>query len=202
MRHDPLDRKPEGLAVEQSVRFSPGARAVFEAGRVRGTAESLGAAYSVSFWFRNDLSTRARAVTSYLFSRGPNGDKQAPGDHLGIGGNYRESYPGKLLVFNGNDADEVLIGKTVIPPGTWNHVVFVRDGERARAWLNGTLEIDGKIEPTTSGSEEFYLGARSDFFAPLKGYLAEFALFDRALADKDVRDLHTAAQPGKNRLEK
>ena len=101
-------------------------------------------------------------------------------------------------MFNGNDADEVLIGKTVIPPGSWNHVVFVRDGKRARAWLNGVLEIDGEITPTTGGSKEFYLGARSDFFAPLKGYLADFALFDRALADEDVHDLHTAAQPRKS----
>jgi hypothetical protein len=203
VRHDRLDRKPEGMVAEQSVRFSPGGRAVFEAGRVRGTAESLGAAYSVSFWFRNDLSNRTQPVTAYLFSRGPNGNQQAPGDHLGIGGNYRDSYPGKLLVFNGNDADEVLIGNTVIPPGTWNHVVFVRDGESARAWLNGNLEIDGKIKPTTTGSKEIYLGARSDFFAPLKGYMAEFALFDRALTARDVREIHATVRPGtrKNSLE-
>ncbi|MEN9022147.1 MAG: LamG-like jellyroll fold domain-containing protein [Verrucomicrobiales bacterium] len=194
VRHDPLATKPEGMAAEQSVRFSPGARAIFEAGRIRGKAESLGAAYSVSFWFRNDLPNRARPVTAYVFSRGPNANKQAPGDHLGIGGHYGASYPGKLLVFNGNEADEVLIGKTLIPPGTWNHVVFVRDKERARAWLNGKLEIDGKMVPTTSGSKEIYLGARSDFFAPLKGYLAEFALFDRALTARDIRDIHAATQ--------
>jgi hypothetical protein len=151
----------------------------------------------VSFWFRNDLPNRARPVTAYVFSRGPNANKQAPGDHLGIGGHYGASYPGKLLVFNGNEADEVLIGKTLIPPGTWNHVVFVRDKERARAWLNGKLEIDGKMVPTTSGSKEIYLGARSDFFAPLKGYLAEFALFDRALTARDIRDIHAATQSSK-----
>ena len=199
VRHDPLDTKPEGMAAEQSVRFSPGARAVFEAGRIHGTAESLGAAYSVSFWFRNDLPNRTRPVTAYLFSRGPNGNRQAPGDHLGIGGNQGDSYPGKLLVFNGNNADDVLIGKTLIPPGTWNHVVFVRAKERARAWLNGKLEIDGKMVPTTSGSKEIYLGARSDFFAPLKGYLAEFALFDRALTAPDVRNIHAAAQSDKRK---
>jgi hypothetical protein len=75
--------------------------------------------------------------------------------------------------------------------------VFVRDKERARAWLNGKLEIDGKMVPTTSGSKEIYLGARSDFFAPLKGYLAEFALFDRALTARDIRDIHAATQSSK-----
>ncbi len=193
-----LDHKPEGLSVERLIRFNPEARAGCDAGRMRGTLPSFDTEYSASFWFRNDLPIRTRPVTAYLFSRGPHGNPQAPGDHLGIGGLYRNSYPGKLLVFNGNEADDVLIGKTVIPVGKWNHVVFVRKDQRVLAWLNGHLEINGEIKPTTGQSKDFFLGARSDFFAPLKGALAEFALFGRALNEQDVQDLYNAADPRKS----
>lgn len=198
IHHAPFDVAPGKMVIEQAVRFSAGERARFQAGRIRGRVESLSSDYSVSFWFRNDLPIRTRPVTAYLFSRGPHGNPQDPGDHLGIGGLYRNSYPGKLLVFNGNEADDVLIGKTVIPVGRWNHVVFVRKDQRVLAWLNGQLEINGEIKPTTGQSKDFFLGARSDFFAPLKGALAEFALFDRALNEQDVRDLHKAASPAEN----
>ena len=194
LHHAPLDQPPPQMAAERSIRFARGTRAVLTGGRIRGTVESLGAAYSVSFWFRNDLANRARPVTAYLFSRGPNGLRQAPGDHLGIGGTFRDSYPGKILVFNGNEADDVLLGSTVILPGSWNHTVLVRDGQRIQVWLNGKLEIDGTLPTTTDNSPEIFLGARSDFFAPLQGYLAEFALFDRALSTGDIHDLHTAAR--------
>ena len=117
---------------------------------------------------------------------------------MGIGGVYRDSYPGKLLVFNGNEADDVLIGKTVIPVGRWNHVVVFRKDQRVLAWLNGQLEINGEIKPTTGQSKDFFLGARSDFFAPLRGALAEFALFGRALTGQEVRDLYNAAGMRKN----
>ena len=89
----------------------------------------------------------------------------------------------------------MLLGKTVIPVGRWNHVVFARNGQRVLAWLNGQLEIDEEIKPTIGQSKDFYLGARSDFFAPLKGALGEFALFDRALTSKEARDLYKAADP-------
>ena len=198
LRYHKLDHKPEGLSVERVIRFNPETRAVCDAGRMRGALPSLDTEYSASFWFRNDLPIRTRPVTAYLFSRGPDGNPQAPGDHVGIGGVYRDSYPGKLLVFNGNETDQVLIGKTEIPAGRWNHVVFVRKGQRVLAWLNGQLEINGEIKPTTGQSKDFFLGARSDFFAPLKGALAEFALFGRALTSKETRDLYNAADPRKS----
>ena len=84
------------------------------------------------------------------------------------------------------------------PVGKWNHVVFVRKDQRVLAWLNGHLEINGEIKPTTGQSKDFFLGARSDFFAPLKGALAEFALFGRALNEQDVQDLYNAADPRKS----
>jgi hypothetical protein len=193
--HAPLDAPPKDMVAEPGVQFAPATFANFTSGRIRGGNDKLGAAFSVSLWFRNETPNGAAAVTAYLFSRGPEGDRQAPGDHLGIGGTYRRELTGRLMVFNGNAANQSLAGPTVIPPGTWNHAVFVRDGKRVRAWLNGGTkpEIDAEIEATAPGVRDIFLGARCDHFAPLHGQLVQFALFDRALTADEVKQLHAAS---------
>lgn len=193
--HETLQAPPKGATTEATVQFAPGAFAAFHSGRIRSSTEKLGPAFSVSLWFRNETPNEAAAVTAYLFSRGPNGDKQAPGDHLGIGGTYRRELIGRLMVFNGNASNQSVAGQTVIPPGTWNHAVFIRDGKRVRAYLNGETkpEIDAEIDATAPGIREFFLGARCDHFAPLQGRLAQFALFDRALTAEEAKQLHAAS---------
>ena len=37
-----------------------------------------------------------------------------------------------MLFYNGNARGQTLVGRTAHPPGTWNHVLFVRDGSRRR----------------------------------------------------------------------
>ncbi len=84
---------------------------VFAGERLRLDEVKLpGGAFSVSFGFRNHLGNAERPVTAYLFSRGPDGGKEAPGDHLGIGGNYRAGYEGRLMFYNGNERHETLLG--------------------------------------------------------------------------------------------
>lgn len=193
--HATLDGPTSTLSTEAGVRLSKVAYAMFEAGRLRGSMQTSSSTYTTSFWFRNETANNTRPVTCYLFSRGPNGDAQAPGDHLGIGGTYRPDLAGKLIIFNGNASNTVVSGTTVIPPGTWNHVVLIRDGNRVTAYLNGatTPEIKAELPLTASDSRDIFLGARCDNFAPLRGYIAEFALFDRALSDVEVQQLHTAS---------
>ncbi len=181
--------------IEGNVTVQPVTYAAVNGGRIRGEFKESADHYSVSFWFRNNSPNDAQAVTAYLFSRGPNGNNQAPGDHLGIGGTYRNNLPGRLMFFNGNAKNQVLSGNTILPSNTWNHVVLVRAGKRVTAWLNGVAEpeISGEAEVTTAGVKEFFLGARSDNFTPLNGYLAEFALFERALTATEATQLHKAS---------
>lgn len=190
-----LSTAPEQLHRSGSVTFSAGTFANFTGGRLATDSLALGDAYSVSVWFRCETPNHVRPVTAYLLSRGPDGDVQAAGDHLGIGGNYRQDYIGKLLFFNGNRSNQAVVGQTVIEPQTWNHVVWVRDRNRITAWLNGQPqpEIDAEIDVTAAGPQPFFLGARSDQFAPLQGQLAHFALFDRALTAEQAKQLHTAS---------
>lgn len=193
--HARLADVPEGLTVERGVHISPGTVAAFKSGRIRGEHAPLGAAYSVSLWFKNDLANLARPVTAYLFSRGPEGDRLAPGDHLGIGGSHLAGVTGKLIVFNGNAEDDIAAGTTLIPPGTWNHVVLIRDGGRVTVYLNGATkpEFAAELKPTSGDSKQFFIGARSDRFAPLVGNLAEFALFDRALTSNEAQRLYKSS---------
>jgi len=125
--------------------------------------------WSASMRFKNTKANNVSAVTAYLISRGPKGDHQAPGDHLGIGGNYKDSSPGRLFVFNGNAASQIVRGTTVIEPGTWNDVKLERLGSRVKVTLNGKVEIDAELPVTAPGATELFFGKRCDDFAPLEG---------------------------------
>ena len=194
----PLHALPNGMSQSGNISFSPRTFASLQSGRLSCKSDKVRDAYSFAMWFRNELPNEARPVTAYLFSRGPNGDAQAPGDHLGISGNYRSGPIGRLMFFNGNARDQVATGSSLLPPNSWNHVVTIRDGARVRVFLNGHLEpeIDAEIDSTTIGSQEFFLGARNDQFAPLQGNIAYFCLFDRALSNAEAKQLHAfSGQP-------
>lgn len=146
------------------------ARAERRTKRKAAQAEATSATnWSASIRFKNNRSNTAGPVTGYLISRGPKGDHQAPGDHLGIGGTYKDAFPGKLIVFNGNAANQVLLGKTVIQPGTWNTAKIDREGLRVKVWLNDQLEIDADLPVTAPEAKELFFGKRCDDFAPLEG---------------------------------
>ena len=159
----------------------------FAGGRVRAKLPELGATYSVEFWLWNPLPADARAVTGYLFSRGPDADESCPGDHLGIGGTAGS--PGKLIVFNGNTKNAGLGGRTALALKTWHHIVFVRDGVKVAIYLNGNPEpeIAGDLESTVPAkADECFIGGRSDNFANFEGKLDEVAIYDRALTAAEV----------------
>ncbi len=188
----PLDGRREKTLLDKGASL---AVPVYTGGRIRGAVPGIANVYSVSLWFKNQTPNDANPITAYLFSRGPMGDPNANGEHLGISGNYQPDTIGKLSLYNGNTATQTLFGKSVIAPGSWNHLALVRNGEHATVYLNGNPEpeIDGTLPVTASSSPDFYLGARSDQFAPLNGGLAAFAFFDRALTAEEAAQLYTAA---------
>jgi putative membrane-bound dehydrogenase-like protein len=165
---------------------------VFAGGRMKAEAE-LGRDYSVTFWFWNGLQTGARPVTAYLFSRGENGDQEAPGDHIGIGGSHLPTSTGKLIAFNGNAKNDLLVGKTPLETRRWYHCVVLREGEQISVYLDGALELEGGLAPTHGGTRQIFLGGRSDNFANLEGRIDEAALFDRVLTGAEIAALYGSA---------
>ena len=177
-----LEGKLDEIAIwPRAVSLATAAR-LFAIGNPKKTAPPplpFSDRYTASLRFRNDLANNRRPVTAYLFSRGPKGNPQAPGDHLGIGGTYRGNLTGKLIVFNGNATNQVLVGKTTVSVGDWHQVKMTRDAYQVRVWLNGELEIDAKLPPTYGDASEIFVGTRSDDFAPLQGETADFAYEDQ-----------------------
>jgi len=165
----------------------------FAGGRMKARVPGLGPCYSVELWFWNGMPSKARPVTGYFFSRGKDGARGAPGDHLGIGGTNVAA--GKLVFFNGNAGNQLLAGKTEIALRTWNHVALVRDGKRVAVYLNFSKEpeIAGEISPGCVPDEsQLFLGGRNDSFANVEGKLDEAAVYDRALG-RDEMEQHASA---------
>jgi hypothetical protein len=192
--HGKFDSAPEFFSSVEKTNFSNESYAAVDNSRLVGEFAGPSKSYSVSFWFKNDMGNDKRPITAYLFSRAAEG---APltGDHIGIGGTHDKSRSGKLFVFNGSTTKKSVVGETVVPSGSWNHIVLVRDGDKVRLHLNGVseAEVEAELAPTFGESKTFFLATRSDKFAPLKGNIAEFAIFDRALIGDEVQKLHSAS---------
>jgi len=190
-----LDSAPKEMTISGSVAFTRESYAGFASGRLAWESDKVGDTFSLSLWFQNHLQNDLRPVTAYLFSRGPDADDQAPGDHLGIGGTYQRDLTGRLILFNGNQKNQVVAGRSVIPARTWNHLVLLRSKNRVRIFLNGdkSADLDADIDVTAEGFRNFFLGARCDQFAPLQGQLAFMAMFDRELSADEVQLLYSAS---------
>ena len=166
----------------------------FAGGRLRTRIPQLGKQYSVSLWFWNGMPTDARDVTGWMISRGREFGKNLESEHVGLGGSYGAS--GKLIFLQGSELveDQLLTGSTTVPRWSWNHVVFVRDTDKLRIYLNGKSppEIDAAL-PASSAVvlDEFFFGGRSDQHASWEGRLDEIAVFDRLLSADEVSQLFT-----------
>ncbi|HIG84340.1 MAG TPA: DUF1549 domain-containing protein [Verrucomicrobia bacterium] len=183
------------IALEKGISLSVENYAKCNKGRMRVKATVPYDNYSVSFWFRNDTGNSSQPITAYLFSYAKDGDDEQAGENIGIGGKHDKSVTGKLFIWNGKELNQSIAGSNEIAEGSWNHIVMVRANDRVRLYLNGEKdpEIDSEIKIAKNPGREIFVGSRNDNFAPLNGQLAEFAIFDRALAIEEVKRLHAAS---------
>jgi len=186
------------LEGPESPTFSGGRRINraphFAGGRMKANVKGLPAQYTVEMWFYNCLPVDVRPVTGYLFSRGPDGAEDAPGDHLGLGGTHLAA--GKLIFYNGDTPNELLSGKSTIRSKAWSHVALVRDGERVTVYLNGNMtpEICGKAAiGSPSTINRVFIGGRNDGFASFEGKIDEVAIYGRALLAAEIAKHHALA---------
>ncbi|MHB8897198.1 MAG: LamG domain-containing protein [Thermoguttaceae bacterium] len=172
-------------------------RAAHFAGGRLAAACPLGDAYSVEMWICNCLPNDARAVTGYCFSRGPDGVKGAPGDHLGIGGSYRDgSLAGKLVVFNGDLRNELLVGRTTLAVAAWHHLLLVRNGSHLAVYLNGAAapDLEGELPLGCAADESHvFIGGRSDSLFNFEGKICQVAVYDGALSARQAAAHYRAA---------
>lgn len=162
--------------------------AMFVGGRLSARLPDLGDTYSVSLWLWNGLPTDARGVTGWCLSRGRDFGLGAAGDHLGVGGT--NGHPGRLVFLHGDDPARIVAGQGEIPRWEWRHVLFVRDGEAIRVYLEGQLDIETAAPAGfPAGFDRLFLGGRSDRSDSWEGRLDEIAVFDRALNAEEAAKL-------------
>lgn len=174
-------------------RSGPGGT-TFAEGRLAAGLADLPGDYSAEMWIWNELPVTARPVTGYFFSRGVDAAAGAPGEHIGIGGTA--GGPGRLIVYNGNERHELLVGATLLPLNSWNHVVLVRQGGAVRVYLNGQAEpdIEGQLTKTfPADCGQIFVGARNDKFAPFQGRIDHVAIYHRALDAAEIAAHFAAA---------
>jgi hypothetical protein len=164
----------------------------FAGGRVASRLADLGDRYSVSMWLWNGMPKKGRETAGWLFSRGRDHGLGPNGDHLGVGGTATE--PGKLIFLHGDDRDGArpVAGRTEIDRWTWNHVLFVRDGDQVRVHLNGDPRPEIAVKSPAGfppSFDEFYFGGRSDNSSNWEGRLDEAAVFGRALTVEELAKL-------------
>jgi hypothetical protein len=164
----------------------------FVGGRLRAHLPGLGHRYSIAMWIWNGMPADGREVSGWFLSRGPDHGLGPRGDHLGIGG--KGGNTGRLVYLGSPQPANAVAGRRVIPRWEWQHVVFVRDGETVRVYLNGELDLEsaaGKRTgmPVSSEVPEFFFGGRSDNDSNWEGRLDEIAIFDRALDVEEITRL-------------
>ena len=124
-----------------------------------------------------------------MISRDRDYGLSAYGDHLGIGGT--DGQPGKLVFLHGDSDDpaQLQTGRTEVGRWTWNQLVFVRNGDDVRVYLNGNpepeIDITSPVELPT-GFDQLFLGGRSDRSSNWEGRLDDIAVFDRALDADEI----------------
>ena len=164
----------------------------FAGGRLESRIAGLKDRYSVSLWFWNGMPADGRETAGWMFSRGRGHGLDPHGDHLGIGGTA--TVPGKLAFLHGDASDgaKPLAGRTEIARWTWNQVVFVRDGQAVRVYLNGDAQPEietNSPDPFPAVLDQWFFGGRCDNDSNWEGRLDEIAVFDRALSAEEVAKL-------------
>jgi hypothetical protein len=169
-----------GKAINRAVHLA--------GGHIRTTLPGQAAAWSVELWFWNGLPSNARAITGTLVARG---GTEGPDERLVISGT--RGVPGRLTFSGGDDSSAPLSGQTEILPRTWHHLALVRAADTVAVYLDGRLEIEGRVAPHPAGPDHLRIGGDNQPNASLEGKLDEVAVYDRSLRDGEIQEHFQAA---------
>jgi len=142
-------------------------------------------AYSAAIWFNSSVDFDSQ-VLNYFMERGVDTTNSGRRDGVGVGGSFSGTDPNRLFLVNNGS---LATGSTLLSPGTWHHVVMVRDdslsGGELKVYLNGntTPEIASSGDWGGGTGDIFRFGNRTDNNPSLglTGVFDEVAIWDRAL---------------------
>jgi hypothetical protein len=98
-----------------------------------------------------------------------------------------------LAFSDGDGSNTSLAGQTEVLPRTWHHVALVRTADSVAVYLDGRLEIEGRIAPHAVGSDRLLIGGDNGPDASLEGKLDETAVYDRSLTAGEIEQHFQAA---------
>jgi len=154
----------------------------------RGVSDYDGCEAVAGFW---NETRRKRQYCLFLNLKIWDSSQQVCGHVSSVGG----PTPGYLYCMDAS------IGSTPVPFDVWRFVAFTYDGEAARSYLDGRLDArerfnpyryEGGIYHAGEDGADFTVGAVDRSGEPgnfFTGLLGGLAVFDRALADEDIRRL-------------
>jgi hypothetical protein len=157
----------------------------FVGSRLRAHLPQLTGDFSISLWFWNGMPEGAREISGWLLSRDHDHGLSAHGEHIGVGGKSRQT--ARLVYQTGPDQKDWRIGKKVIPRWQWQHLVYVRTGDKVQIHLNGALDLETEAKATAI--PQWFLAGRSDNDSNWEGRIDEVAIFPRALKEQEVHQL-------------
>lgn len=159
-----------------------------------------GTDYTVSLWFWSGTAPGLMTETEWLFSRGRDYDttgfstqesRKAPplgGDHIGL----KDTATGARMVRQSNQSLGEWPESPAIQRWTWHHLIFARDKNATRIYLDGVLTGSESSEQPEISPDTFFFGgscAGNGFF---QGRLDEIAVFDKALSEEEIAELRRA----------
>jgi len=130
---------------------------------------------SVCFW----INVAANAKDFYIFYYG----KESANNRFSI---YRERVDGKLKFspyYNDWDTGYVL------STGVWKHVAFTFDGSALKLYIDGSL-VASTTKTFNTVLEKAYIGSPGNLDSFFEGMLDDFAIFDEALSESEIRALY------------
>lgn len=162
-------------------------------GRLRASIKGLRDKYSVEMWFWNGLPANARSITGVLFSRGVEGASASSVEKVLL---PRTNGPEGALVHESHSFwhqrgwNSQSHGGTAVALKAWNHLVFARDREQVRVFLNGNPapEISTRTQiPDAANDPEFVIGGEWHATeSSFEGKIDEVAIYNRALTPREV----------------
>ncbi len=174
----------------------PHARGVLAGGSLRVKADSTGRGGQVDSPPPLGTGQFTLAVFVYLEAQTPGGT---------VATNMCDAEGNFALALDGNgrvqatirDSDGELrsvASDVLLPFATWRHLVMTADGAQVKIYEDGQLVARLLCaEMAASDSETIWFGTDAEGLGLWNGRIDELALFDRALSEKDVRDLYQAA---------
>jgi Concanavalin A-like lectin/glucanases superfamily len=212
------DASPNGLDATyepQILFYLPGPQdAAFSAGGLNRSAHFAGdrlsaripgltgSDYSVSLWFWSGTAPGLMTETEWFFSRGrdydttgfsTNESRKAPplgGDHIGL----KNTATGVRLIRLSNQNFGESPASPALQRWTWYHLVFVREGNTARMYLDGQLVRTETGDQVERNPDTFFFGGSCAGHGFFQGRLDEVAVFDRALSEEEVAGLAAQAK--------